>query len=194
MPPTYDSIIRPFEPVEPDYEQRRYFNAVTITYGELVDMGFIDWQAPDWQWASRDPEQKARVESLIAGRYWLREISVIPPDAWRRALIQKLNEAMRQAAPMYEALEKTPSILAAGDEYHKRRTVASDFPQTLLNGTEQDYASSGVDLEYETVTDAGGLDVIERLQAGGYKDPDLWILDQLEVCFSKLVSVNINGF
>ena len=182
-----------FEPFEP-YQHNEYYNAVTITYGQLSEMDFIDWDDPAWAWDWYSEEQRDRLQKLIDGRFWLREISIIPPEAWRRAFIQKLNEAMRTAKRMYEALEKTPSILADRDEYHKRRSIASDFPQTLLNGSGQDYASNGVDLEYETVSDGSALSAVERLQGENYQDPDLWILDTLEVCFSKLVSVNVNGF
>lgn len=189
----YDGKLDDYMPVDP-YQRREYYNAITITYGQLVDGGYIDWSRPEFSWDYYDEDQRDRIQKLIEGRFWLREISIIPPEAWRRALIQKLNEAMRQARPMYDAIKAAPDILAAGGEYHKRRSIASDFPATLLNGSTQDYASSGVDLEYETTRDAGLIDAITLLQAGGYQDPDLWILDQLEAVFSQLVSVNINAF
>lgn len=183
--------LRPYVPRDP-YEHREYYSIISITLGELVDSGWIDWTHDEWHWHFYSPEQKTRLEEEIEGRFWLREISITPPEAWRRAFIRTLNEAMRKAAPMYEVLEKSRGVLDDGGEWHKRRTVSSDFPATLLNGSSQDYASSGLDLEYETSHDAGTLAALERLR--DYEDPDIYILDRLETCFSSLVSVNLNGF
>lgn len=187
----FDGDIRPYDDWEP-YQNNRYFNAVTVTYGELVDGGFIDWTDPAFSWDYYDEEQKARVENLIAGRFWLREISVLPPGAWRISFIETLNEAMTAARPMYEALEKTAGILVESDEFHKSRSIGSEFPATLLNGSTGDYASDGRDYEYETVRDGNAIRAIEALQA--FRHPDIYILDKLEACFSCLVSVNIDGF
>ena len=181
----------PFEPEEP-YETNEYFNAITITYGELADGGYINWTDPKWSWNYYDEDQKARIESMIARRFWMREISIIPPEPWRMAFIEKLDEAMRTVRPVYKLLEDNPDLLVEADEWHKRRAIGSDFPATLLNGSSQDYASTGSDLEYETVRQGSVLDALEKLR--GYRDPDLYILDELEDCFSKLVTVNINGF
>lgn len=191
------SSLPPFHPYEPpveDYSRTEYFNPITITYGELADNGIIDWSDPTrWSWDYYDIEQKNRVEKLISGRFWFREISIIPPEAWRIAFLEKLNEAMRVARLMYRILdENEDNIMVTGDEWHKRRTILSDFPATLLNGSGGDYASNGSDDEYETVHSGSFLDAMEKLTT--YTDPDLFILDALEGCFSQLVSVNVNGF
>lgn len=186
---TFD--IKPYEEWEP-YTSNRYFNAITVTYGELVDGGFIDWTSPAFAWDYYDEEQKARVEEMIAGRFWLREISVLPPGAWRITFIETLNESMKAARLMYEAIEKSTDILVDSDEYHKSRSIGSEFPATLLNGSTGDYASDGRDYEYETVRDRNIAEAIAAMQA--FRHPDLYILDKLEACFSCLVSVNIDGF
>ena len=59
----FDGDIRPYDDWEP-YQNNRYFNAVTVTYGELVDGGFIDWTDPAFSWDYYDEEQKARVQLL----------------------------------------------------------------------------------------------------------------------------------
>ena len=182
---------RPYETREP-YEHYKYFNAITITWGELRDGGFIDWDEDRFSWDWYDEDQKKRLESMMDGRFWLREISAIPPEAWRRQFIEKLNEAMRVARPMYKILEDRPNLLTVLDEYHKSRSIGSDFPQTLLNGSGGDYASDGRDYEYETVRDGDAIDALERLRS--FRHPDVYVLDQLEGCFSSLVSVNVNGF
>lgn len=181
----------PYEEEDP-YKHNEYYNAITITYGELADGGYIDWSDPLWTWDYYDETQKQRVESMIARRFWMREISIIPPEPWRIAFIETLNEAMRTARHMYRILDDSENLNIESDEYHKRRIIGSDFPATLLNGSSQDYASTGSDLEYETVRQGRVLDALAMLET--YRDPDVFILDQLESCFSKLITVNINGF
>lgn len=183
---------RPFEPVGDDYTRRDFHAVSTVTWNELAEAGFIDWTDPAWAWDYYDPEQKARLEQKMARRFALREISIVPPALWREQFLGKLNELMAVARHMYLVLEKAPNPLVAGDEYHKARNIWSDFPQTLLNGSSGDYASTGTDTEYETVRDRGLLEAMEALQT--YKDPDTWILDHLDVMFSCLVSVEISGF
>lgn len=186
-----DDDFTPFEPYEP-YKYNKYFNAITITWGELRDGGFIDWDEDRFSWDYFDEEQKARLEEMMDRRFWLREISIIPPEAWRISFIGKLNEAMRTASLMYQILKDRPNILTQLDEYHKSRSIGSDFPATLLNGSTGDYASDGRDYEYETVRDGDILTAMNLLQE--FRHPDIYILDKLEGCFSNLVTVNLNGF
>lgn len=183
--------IDPYIPTDP-YPTNDYYNAVTITYGELKDGGYIDWDTPEFAWDWYSEEQRDRLQRLIDSRFWLREISIIPPAAWRISFIQKLNEAMTTARLMYETLDQSSGALVESDEYHKSRGIDSDFPATLLNGSSGDYASSGRDLEYETVRDGRLTTTMEELQF--FRHPDIYILDQLESCFSSLVSVNINAY
>lgn len=191
MPPIFDYEIHPYQDWDP-YVYNLYFNAVTITWGELRDGGYIDWDSELFQWDWYDEEQRDRLQEMIDRRFWVREISLIPPERWRKYFLETLNEAMRAARLMYQALEDTPGPLAYGDEYHKSRDIRSDFPATLLNGSGGDYASDGRDYEYETIRNGNLEDVMDKLAS--YLDPDIYVLDKLERCFSSLVSVNINGF
>lgn len=188
-----DDDIRPYTPPE-EPDRTFFFNPVTITFGELYEGGVIDWNdAERWSWHYYDLDQKKRLEDLITRRFWLREISIIPPEAWRLAFLQKLDEAMSTARLMYQVLEKHgQDVLVEADEWYKGREIWSDFPQTLLNGSSGDYASNGRDAENENVRTGSFIDAMERLRF--YQDPDVYVLDQLESCFSKLVSVNINGY
>lgn len=186
---TKDGIVE--FPVDPDF--RDFHAAVTISWGELRDGGWIDWTDPAWTWTSYDAEQKERLQERMDRRFWYRELSILPPDAWRRYFLDTLEGAMRIARPMYEAIAKSNGILVESDEYHKARDIASDFPATLLNGSSQDYASSGVDREWETVRERSLTDALEDA-AERYRDPDDYVLRRLEVCFSQLVSVSINGY
>lgn len=183
--------ITPYEPINP-YSHRDYYNAVTITWGELRDGGYINWDEPEFSWDYYSEDQRTRLQKLIDGRFWLREISIIPPEAWRISFIQTINEAMANAKFMYQAIDESHGVLTESDEYHKSRGIDSDFPATLLNGSSGDYASNGRDYEYETIRDINMPAIMERLQT--FRHPDLYVLDKLETCFSSLVSININGF
>lgn len=50
--------------------------------------------------------------------------------------------------------ENTRNEKGKDDIYYKSRNVYSDFPQTLLAGRNQDYASSGDDSEYEKIIES----------------------------------------
>lgn len=184
--------IHEYVPVENPYPKWDYYNPITITWGELRDEGFIDWTDEKFAWDFYDEEQKARLEKKMDGRFWVREISDIPPERWRIQFIEALNEAMTTAKIMYKILEDQPNALIQSDEYHKSRSIGSDFPATLLNGSSGDYASDGRDYEYETIKNGDMLTAMANLQQ--FRHPDLFVLDQLERCFSSLVSLNVNGF
>lgn len=185
------SSLHPFVPVDP-YPSREYHNAITITWGELRDAGIIDWSSSMFAWDYYDDEQKLRLEKMMDGRFWFREISAIPPEVWRMQFIEKLNEAMAVAKLMYKILDERPNVLTQLDEYHKSRSIGSDFPATLLNGSGGDYASDGRDYEYETVRDGDLITAMAALQQ--FRHPDIYVLDKLEACFTNLVSLNVNGF
>lgn len=177
----------------PDITVRDFHAVSTITLGELVDMGFVDWSDPVWSWDWYDEDQRDRMQKMIVERFWGREICIVPPILWRMQFIRKLNELMRKASLLYklrESLEDRPTLDV--DEYHKARDIYSDFPATLLNGSSGDYASTGTDREYETVRDRGALDAY--MSMADFVDPDIYVLDGLEVMFSFLVSVDVDGF
>lgn len=184
--------IIPYGPPVDPYTRGRYFSTMTITYGELVDEGYIDWNTPEFAWDWYDEEQRERVQNMIAGRFWMREIATVPPEAWRKRFIETLNEAMRTAKLMYRALDEQGNPMVEADEYHKGRTIGSEFPATLLNGSGGDYASDGRDTESETVRQGNLTDIMYRLQE--FRHPDVYILERLEICFSSLVTVNVNAY
>ncbi len=192
MPAYRDIQIHPYIVDDDPYPNNEYWSAVSITWGELRDSGWIDWDSPDWSWSFFDQEQRSRVQKLIDGRFWFREIAVIPPGAWRIRFLQTLEEAMVETYPMYQVLRDHPDMVLVDDEFHKSRAVSSDFPATLLNGSGGDYASDGRDYEYETVHDGRTLDALRDLRE--FRHPDLIILDRLEGVFSNLVSLNVNAY
>lgn len=171
---------------------RDFHAVVTVTLGELVYDGWIDWDDDSWHWDAYDDEQYNRLNEKIEARYWDREIGILPPGEWKRRFIGKLNEVMPKYKLLYDKVKDGLDIWQESDEYHKERSVDSEYPQTQLRGTE-DYASSGGDMEYETIKDGDMLDKIRKFQQY-YVDVDVMILDELEPLFSSLYSVSMNGF
>lgn len=171
-----------------DENDRTYWSALSITVGELMDADMLN---EAW-WLTADmysEEQAKRLWQKFVGRYQFREIGILPPKRWMLRTIAKLNEIMPKYKPLYKALDDGASLLNAGDEYHKSRDVFSTFPQTALGGSDQDYASSGTDREYETVRDYGLLDVAERMPT--YNDVDVMILEELDVLFMAVRNTDI---
>jgi hypothetical protein len=78
-----------------------------------------------------------------------------------------------------------------GDEYHKRRQITSDYPETLLSAN-ADYVSDGTDLEYETLKEEA-IATMVRDYADKYADVDKLLLDELECMFVQVYSANVNG-
>lgn len=171
-----------------DEYDRTYWSALSITVGELMDADMLN---EAW-WLTADmysEEQGKRLWQKFVGRYQFREIGILPPKRWMLRTIAKLNEIMPKYKQLYKALDDGASVLTDGDEYHKSRDVFSTFPQTALGGSDQDYASSGTDREYETVRDYGLLDVAERMPT--YNDVDVLILEELDVLFMAVRSTDL---
>lgn len=177
-----------------DYDERPDFHAVvSISLGELITWGWIDWDDPSWQWDFYNEEQYTRVCKKIEDHYWTREISMLPPGNWKRRFINLINELMPKYKKLYALIDNENfNIMQTSDEYYKGRDIYSDFPQTALNDS-QDYADSGKDAEYERITEG---DPIAKFADYNdlYTDVDLMLINDLDVMFSSLIAVNVNGF
>lgn len=188
----YDTL-PPYEPCEIHDD----FHAVTtITLGELLTDGGIDWTQPEWSWRedAYNDAQYNRCCKKIENRYYDREIGVMPPGRWRRHFMRLITEFMPILKPLYELANGNPGIfLTDADTWHKTRTVFSDFPATQLTEN-QDYATNATDMQYETVTNGDFMDKISAIRRGDYVDIDVLLLEHLEECFSPLWTVNINNY
>jgi hypothetical protein len=187
------NTIPAYEPSEPHDD----FHAVaTITLGELLTEGGVDWTQPQWSWRddAYNDAQYARCCRKIENRYYDREIGVMPPSRWRRHLMRLISEFMPVLKPLYELADGNPGMfLSDADTWHKMRAVFSDFPATQLQ-TGQDYASNATDTQYETVVNGNFMDKIKAIRQGDYVDIDVLLLEHLEECFSPLWTVNINNY
>ena len=105
-------MIRAYEPNEPHDD----FHAVTtITLGELLTEGGIDWTQPQWAWRddAYNNAQYARCCRKIENRYYDRELGVMPPSRWRRHLMRLITEFMPVLKPLYQLADGHPGIFLA---------------------------------------------------------------------------------
>lgn len=178
-----------------DYTGHDEWHSVfTIQLGELIDSGVFDWSKKclDWSGAAYDETQYERVCAYFIERFRYREISITPFLEWAYMLRRKLiYELMPKYRPMYDAIAAGINPLAESDEYHKRRTINSDFPETLLSGN-SDYASAGTDEEYETIRLSNITERMTQYQAA-FKSTDEALLDELEPMFYSMYSSYVNG-
>lgn len=177
------------EPYEPSEATPEFHAVVSVSLGELVEDGFIDWTDDGWHWDAYDDEQYNRLNAKLEAHYWDREIGVLPPGAWKREFVRKMNEIMPKYKLAYQAAADGITLMRVGDDYGKSRTIGSSFPATQLKPN-QDYASDANDNEYETVHEGDYLDRINLLKA--YDDIDLQIINEMETMFTCLMTVNIN--
>lgn len=168
-----------------------YHDALTITLMELIETGVLTEDGERWQgWDAYDDEQRARMWQKLRGRFDYREIGVLPVRRFLDRLFARMNEAMPKLKPLYQAIEGGASLLTDRDEWHKSRDVFSTFPQTALGGSNEDYASSGTDREYETVKDYGLLEAQRLIEQ--YNDVDVMLLDAMEPVFSVLHTTTVS--
>lgn len=168
-----------------------WHDVMTITLQELLADPYMA-EVIEGRWETFDAfdeEQRARLWQKFRARFDWREIGILPIKRWLDRLIGVLNEVMPKYKHLYQVLADGASVLTDRDEYHKSRDVYSTFPQTALGGSNQDYASSGTDREYETVRDYGLLDVSDRMR--DYNDVDVLVLNELEPLFTCLMSTTM---
>lgn len=180
------------EPIEISLGNSEFHSTATISLGELITDGWIDWDDDSWKWDYYDEDQYNRMCQKIEGRFWARDLGILPIANWKRRFISYMNEIMPKYKLMYDIV-KDPNFnpLMTVDEYYKSRDIFSEFPQTSLGG-KQDYASAGTDREYERSLEGDVLDKLSQLSS--FRDIDVMILDDLEVLFSSLYTFNINYY
>lgn len=189
----------PYEPIpayEPNEPRDEYHAVATITLGELLTEGGVDWTQPQWDWSddAYNDAQYTRCCRKIENRYYDRELGVMPPGRWRRHFMRLIAEFMPVLKPLYQLADGNPGMfLSDADTWHKMRAVYSDFPATQLQ-TGQDYASNATDTQYETIVNGNYIDKIKAIRQNDYVDIDVLLLEHLEECFSPLWTVNINNY
>ena len=172
-----------------------FHDVQTITLGELIRDGVFTWDKIDWKSAAYSDTQYERLCTAFEDRFYFREIGITPIYAWLKKLRYKLvYELMPKYRPLYAQLDSGEyDPLQSGGEYGREREIASEFPETLLNGSDETYASSGNDKEYEIVRQDGVFTEKYAMYVELFRTMDAAILDELETLFSCLYSTNLNG-
>lgn len=170
-----------------------FHSVFSVQICELAYYGWFDLTKAAWKFGPKYSDaQHKQLCKKITDHFWYREICIMPPGLWQHEFLRTMNEIMPKYMPLYEALDKYPNLFNSDSEYYKARNIYSEFPQTRLNGTNGDYASTGNDTEYERIHQMNTLDLFERLRA--YKDVDAMIIEEIETLFSPFFSVSMNGF
>lgn len=180
----------------PNDTNDEYHQVMTITLGELLVPGGVDWTSNEWSWraSAYDDMQYARCCKKIENRYYDREIGVLPASRWKRHFLRLIDEIMPTLKPLYAAVDGNSGVMLSDmDTWHKMRTMFSDFPATQL-AENQDYASNATDNQYETISNGNFMDKIAHIKQGDYVDIDVLLLDHLEECFSPLWAINLNNY
>lgn len=183
-----------------DYEMLNipdYHPVFSVQLCELINDGLIDFSDSEWDFDSykknpTDTEQRNRYWQKFEARYYYREIGLMPPGVWQHELLRKLNEVMPKYKPLYKMLDDGVNIMQKMGEYGKSRNIFSEFPQTRLAGSNQDYASNGTDREHEEIYLGDWLDTAARIKT--YDDVDVMILKEMETMFCSMFTVATNGY
>ena len=166
----------------------------TVKLIELIQTGVFDWSREelDWSSAAYDEEQYNRVCAYFIERFRYEEIALLPVKEWMLSLRRRfIYELMPKYKHLYKRLEDGLNPFQEWDEYHKKRSITSDYPETILSAN-ADYVSDGQDIEYETVRE-GRIAEMATEYANMYHDVDNMMLDELEIMFIQIYTANVNG-
>ena len=166
----------------------------TVKLGELIQSGVFDWSRLelDWSQAAYDAEQYARVCTYFNKRFYYREISIEPALEWFNMLQYRLiYELMPKYKPLYARIAENYDPLADSDEYYKRRTINSAYPETMLSGN-SDYISDGTDEEWERIKEGQLVDAYNKYVLE-FQAVDKALLDDCEDLFTCMYTANTNG-
>lgn len=167
----------------------RYYAQFSITLNELIDAELVDPQTWIFDWPE---ERQTRILTKFVARYAYREIGILPPNRWEHETKRKMVEVMAKYEPVYQALESGQSIVDTDGYIERHKEIYSDFPQSMLDGRNTDYAHDGRSYQTERVGKGSLLNQLATMDETAYKDIDSKFLDELDTCFSCLLSVGIN--
>lgn len=174
------------------YESSPEYHAnFSITYGELLSEGLIDWDSEEWQWNAYDDEQRTRITTEMNRKFYYYEINAFPFRRWKMNFLQALEETQRKFNFWYKSKDELNPVYTA-NKWYKDRTVNSDFPQTYLSNSNSDYVSSGTDSEREEIEISDAINKVKQMK--DFTDVDTAFLQEIESrCFTCLDTVKFNA-
>lgn len=173
--------------------QRETHSVYGIQLCDLIETGVFDWSKPelDWSSAAYSPEQYTRFCNYFIERFYFRDIGITPFKVWANYLHRMLAyELMPKYKPLYNQVEAGITPLGE-NEYHKRRTINSAYPETQLSGN-SDYITDGIDEEYETVHVKNPGEAMQDYMAN-FESVDKALADELEVLFVCMYTSYVNA-
>lgn len=163
---------------------------ITIQFGELIESGF-DW-GKDTYYPAFTGASRTRLNQKIEDRFYWREICAVPPGKFKHFLMRKLNEIMPKYKMLYDEIDSGNMKVFRQETYNgKSRNVYSEYPQSQLQGS-ADYATNANDAADGHTRDGAPIDMAVDFQQR-YNDVDVMILDELDVCFLSLMTLNVNA-
>lgn len=157
----------------------------TITLGEVLSNGLVDFSLDIWDFQYYNTDQRDRIYNKITDRYYYAEIACVPVGKWRHFLLDALNKRAPKANLLYEFMDNTDN-LQAGDKEHKlNRLVFSDFPQTAL-AANQDFATNSHDFEEQIDKALGSNELMDIWEK--WRNPDDYLVDGIKSCFIPLLN------
>lgn len=169
-----------------------YHANFSITYGELLSEGLIDWDSDEWQWNAYDEEQRARIITEMSRKFYYYEINAFPFRRWKMNFLQALEETQRKFNIWYKNKDDL-NPLYSSNKWYKDRTVNSDFPQAYLSNSNSDYVSSGTDSEREEIEISDAINKLKQIRTD-FTDVDTAFLQEIENrCFTCLGTIKFNA-
>lgn len=160
---------------------------------DLIETGIFDWSKPylDWSSAAYSPEQYERFCNYFVERFYFRDIGITPFRVWANYFHRMMvYELMPKYKPLYNQVESGISPLGE-NEFHKRRTITSAYPETQLSGN-SDYITDGIDEEYETIRIKNPGEAMQDYMHD-FVSVDEALADELEVLFICMYTSYVNA-
>jgi hypothetical protein len=162
----------------------------TLIFGSLLDDDY-DWGKDKWTCYNLSDEALAivrpRINQKIEDRYRYRELGVLPIRRFSDNLIRNISDVMATQGYIYEEIFKGLNITNNGTTLVKERDIHSNFPQSQLAPTTEDYATSSTEKGQETTISGNQIKAIDAFNKA-FNEPDAVVLDYISVCFSNFYS------
>jgi hypothetical protein len=162
----------------------------TLIFASLLDDEY-DWGQDEWTCYLLTEDELAiirpRINKKIEDEFRYRELGSLPIRRFRDNLVRNINHAMAAQAPLYKETIKGIDITNNGTVLVKERDVHSNFPQSQLAPTTEDYATSSIEKGQETTNSGNQIKAIDAFNKA-FNEPDAAVLDYISVCFSNYYS------
>jgi len=165
-------------------EPEIFYSVYSVAFGELLQTGY-DWGRDIWTSTTMTPDVlsvvRLRLNRKIEDEFYQREINIEIPKQWSKKFVRRLEDLVDKYGPIYN--EIAGGIDLTGIHEYKARSVNSEYPQALVNSSNQDYLSNGNLTGYEDVSSKTTLEALREFD-NFFQHPDEKILKGLDIMFS----------